>query len=104
MATTYQLSTSLDIAEEKPIELTVFGLTEQAAWCSMANLLHLKMFQCYVKNNIWKDYGDDYDELGFIQLCREHKSSGDGITSDMIWSALRDAVEKVVVSKVEGMV
>lgn len=104
MSTTYQLSTQLDIAEEEPLELLVFGLTEEAAWCSMANLLHLEMFQCDVKNNIWKDYGDEYDEPGFIELCRNFKRSGDAITSDLIWMALREAVENVVVTKVDGMV
>lgn len=104
MGTTWQLTTKLDVAEDAPLELTVFGLTEEAAWRSMANLLHLQIFQCDVRNNIWVGYGDEYDEPGFIEACRNFKSSGDAITSDLTWMALHEAVENTVVTKVEGMV
>jgi hypothetical protein len=85
--------------------LETLGKTANDAIASMANLLHLRMFGSDVRHNVWSDYMDYSTEDEFLAECR--RSSGDasdGITSELIWEALKNAVEGINCEPVRDVV
>lgn len=92
----FRLTSALPEPDGSETPLTVRGLTKEEAFASFANLLHLTMFECDTRNNIFKDYVDYDDEEGFLQDCRDYVCADPNAqTSDKIWSDLKAAVDNV---------
>jgi hypothetical protein len=99
---TVRLTCSLPEPDGPDTELTVRGRNEIEAFASLANLLHLTVFECDVRNNIFVGYVDYVDEQGFLDDCRNYVCADPNAqTSDLIWSSLRTAVENVVVTQLD---
>ena len=96
----YRLTTSLDVGEDKPVRLVVRGKTLEQAYQSMANYLHLQMFESDVANNLYKDYVDYENEETFLAACREDTANPDSNgASYLIWKALHAAANSIEVEK-----
>ncbi len=100
----YRLTTTLDVGEESSVELVVRGKTLECAWRSMANYLHLTMFESDVKNNLYSDYVDYEDEEGFLAECRQDLSDWDpNGASYLIWRSLIAAVANVQIKELDDV-
>ena len=101
----YKATTSCDDGGGRLEQLATLGKTKEDAIFSMANLLHLRMFESDVRHNVWSDYLDYSTEAEFLAECRRTSGfAGDSPTSARIWEALKAAVDGIVCEKVSDYV